>query len=224
MLQSMGKNIWIEEYPCKFFGVVLGRRMTVVRLSNGDLFVHSPGEMTCDRKKRLEELGRIRYIVAPGRFHDLYLEQALGAFPEAELHAVLPVFSRFSSRPRTFLLSDRSSPPWEDEIDQQYFWAGPFHSEMVFFHRESGSLLLADLCFQLSDQGLMTRLAGRVFGVYNRFSPTRDIRLWTMGQKRRVLASVEKVLDWPITRIIPAHGEIVRENGRTAFRDAFLWA
>jgi hypothetical protein len=64
----------------------------------------------------------------------------------------------------------------------------------------------------------------RGFGVYNRFSPTRDIRLWTMGQKRRLLVSVEKVLDWPVTRIIPAHGDIVRENGRTAFRDAFLWA
>lgn len=216
-------RLWIEDDPFVFAGIALGRRMTVIRLSDGSLFVHSPGEMTIERKQRLEELGAVRYIVAPGRFHDLFLDQALDAFPSSELHAIFPVFSRFSARPKTFLLSDRSPHPWRDEIEQHDFWAGPLHSETVFFHRKSRSLLLTDLCFLLTDRGWMTQLAGRGFGVYNRFAPTRDIRLWTLGRRHRVQASVAKVLEWPFTKIIPAHGEIVGENGRAIFRAAFRW-
>lgn len=115
-------------------------------------------------------------------------------------------------------------PPWGAEIEQHDFRAAPFHSETVFFHLESQSLLLSDLCFCLSDRTLMTQLVGRALGVSNRFAPTRDIRFWTMGCRQELRASVEKVLKWPFTRIIPAHGEIVPENGREVFREAFRWA
>ena len=138
MLQAIGDQIWIEEYPCKFFGVVLGRRMTVIRLTDGSLFLHSPGEMTDDRKQCLESLGRVGYIVAPARFHDLFLDGAIESFPSSELHAIRPVFSRFSSRPKTFLLSGQAVS-WGAEIDHHDFQAGPFHGETVFFHRESHS-------------------------------------------------------------------------------------
>lgn len=223
MLKRIDKHLWIAEDPLQIFGIVLGRRMTVISLPDGDLFVHSPWEMTPDKKLRIEELGQVRYIVAPGRFHDLYLDQALAAFPLAELHAIPSLLRRFSSRPETFPLPDQAGSPWGDAIEQHAFWAGPFHSETVFFHRESRSLLLADLCFRLDNRGLMTRLVGGGFGVYHRFSPTRDIRLWTLGQRRLLRASVERVLEWPFTRIIPSHGEIVPENGRTVFETAFHW-
>lgn len=216
-------RLWVESNPFETLGIVLGRRMMVIRLGDGSLFVHSPGEMTSDRKKRLEDLGTVWYIVAPGRFHDLFLDQALRDFPSAELHAVPSVFSRFSSRPKTYPLSDCSPSPWADEIEQYDFWAGPIHSETVFYHRETRSLILADFCFCLTDRGLMTRLVGGCFGVYNRFSPTRDIRVWTLGNRRRLRASVEKVLEWPFTKIIPSHGEMIRDNGRAVFGAAFRW-
>ena len=150
MLQPIGKNIWVEEEPFSFSGIVLGRRMIVIRLEDGNLFLHSPGEMTEDRRRRIESLGRVGYIVAPARFHDLFLDRAVGAFPFSELRAIRPVLSRFSSRPQTFLLSDQTDPSWGEEIEQHDFRARPFHSETVFFHRESRFLLLSDLCFWLS--------------------------------------------------------------------------
>ncbi len=223
MLQRVDAHLWIAGDPLRVFGIELGRRMTVIALPDGSLFVHSPWEMTPERKRRLLDLGQVRYIVAPGRFHDLYLEQALEAFPQAELHAIPSIFRRFSSRPGAFPLPDRAVSPWGDAIDQHAFRAGPFHSETVFFHRESRSLLPADLCFRLEGRGPMTRLAGHGFGVHQRFSPTRDIRLWTLGQRRLLRASVERVLEWPFERIVPAHGEMIRENGREVFEAAFGW-
>ncbi|MCL4461934.1 MAG: DUF4336 domain-containing protein [Nitrospirae bacterium] len=223
VLQRIDDHLWIAEDPLKLFGIDLGRRMTVIGLPDGGLFVHSPWEMTAERKRRLLELGHVRFIVASAGFHDLYLDQALAAFPQGEFHAIPSLFRRFSSRLKTFPLSDRAVSPWGEAIEQHVFWAGPFHSETVFFHRESRSLLLADLCFRLEDGGLLARFLGGGFGVYRRFSPTRDIRLWTLGQRRRLRASVDYVLEWPFTRIVPAHGELVLENGRTVFEAAFRW-
>ena len=142
----------------------------------------------------------------------------------AELHAIRPIFSRFSSRSKTFLLSGQPVFSWGTEIEPLDFRAGPFHTETVFFHRESRSLLLADLCFCLSDQALVTQLVGRGLGITNRFAPTRDIRLWTLGSRQELRDSIEKILKWPFEKIIPAHGEIVPEKGREAFQEAFRWA
>jgi hypothetical protein len=222
-LERIDDRLWISEDPLRIFGISLGRRMTVIGLPDGGLFVHSPWEMTSDRKQRFLELGQVRFIVAPGRFHDLYLDEALAAFPQAELHVTPSLFSRFSSRTKTFPLSDRSVSPWGDVIEQHEFLAGILHSETVFFHQESRSLLVTDLCFCLEDRSLMTRLVGGGLGVYHRFSPTRDIHLWTLGQRRRLRDSVERVLEWPFTRIVPAHGELVPENGRAVFEAAFRW-
>ncbi|MCL4461326.1 MAG: DUF4336 domain-containing protein [Nitrospirae bacterium] len=69
----------------------------------------------------------------------------------------------------------------------------------------------------------MTRIVGGGLGVHHRFSTTRDIRLWTLGDRRRLRDSVDRVLAWPFTRIVPAHGEMVPENGRAAFEIAFRW-
>ena len=223
MLQKIDDTLWIAEDPLRIFGIALGRRMTVIGLPDGGLFLHSPWEMTADRKRRLLDLGPVRSIVAPGRFHDLYLDQALLEFPQAELHAIPSLFGRFTSRPNTFPLSDSPPSSWGEAIEQHAFIAGPFHSETVFFHRKSRSLLLTDLCFRLEDRGGMTRLAGGILGVYQKFSPTRDIRLWTLGERRLLRDSVERVLAWPFTRIIPAHGERIPENGRSAFEAAFRW-
>jgi hypothetical protein len=42
MLEPLAKDVWVEGAPLSFFGIHLGTRMTVVRLANGDVVVHSP--------------------------------------------------------------------------------------------------------------------------------------------------------------------------------------
>ena len=49
-------------------------------------------------------------------------------------------------------------------------------------------------------------------------------RFWTMGCRQELRASIERVLKWPFTKIIPAHGEVVPENGREVFWEVFRWA
>jgi nicotinamidase-related amidase len=42
VLRSIGNDLWVAEQPLRYLGVALTTRMTIVRLANGALVVHSP--------------------------------------------------------------------------------------------------------------------------------------------------------------------------------------
>jgi hypothetical protein len=63
MFRSLGANIWDHEMPIRFGGIPLWHRMTVIRLTNGGLVVHSPTRLELDLASQ-EEFRRLGPIVA----------------------------------------------------------------------------------------------------------------------------------------------------------------
>jgi len=75
-------------------------RMTVIRLTDGGLFLHSPirldgglraAPIRLDGGLRaeLDGLGEVRAIVAPNKFHHLFAGDACAAYPKAKLYGAL---------------------------------------------------------------------------------------------------------------------------------------
>jgi glutamate/aspartate transport system substrate-binding protein len=58
-------------------------RMTVVRLSNGDLFLHSPIKFEGRLANELLVLGAVRHLVSPNQFHYAHIGEWAKAFPNA---------------------------------------------------------------------------------------------------------------------------------------------
>src|SRR5262245_10833879 len=58
-------------------------RMTVVRLSTGDLFLHSPIKFTAGLANELLGLGAVRHLVSPNQFHYAHIGEWAKAFPDA---------------------------------------------------------------------------------------------------------------------------------------------
>src|SRR4029453_14671012 len=58
-------------------------RMTVVRLSNGDLFLHSPTKFDRKLADELQRLGSVRHLISPNQFHYAHIGEWLKAFPDA---------------------------------------------------------------------------------------------------------------------------------------------
>src|SRR5215510_6751697 len=56
-------------------------RMTVVRLSNGDLFLHSPIKFDERLAMELQGVGRV-HLVSPNQFHYAHIGEWARAFPE----------------------------------------------------------------------------------------------------------------------------------------------
>ncbi|HYW61936.1 MAG TPA: DUF4336 domain-containing protein, partial [Bradyrhizobium sp.] len=79
----------IESAPIKVGGgLALPLRMSVIRLANGDLLLHSPAQYTDDLKSAIEALGRIRHLIAPSIGHWMFLRDWQRACPAAKTWVV----------------------------------------------------------------------------------------------------------------------------------------
>ena len=163
MFRSLGANIWDCEIPIRFGGIPLWHRMTVIRLINGGLVVHSPTRLDVASQEEFQKLGQIVAIIAPSWWHDLYLREYLSAYPDARLYGA-PTLVRWNrSLPFAELLDGLAPSLWTDEIDQVHVQGiGLFLDEIVFYHRRSRSLIVADLLFNLSEKDArITRIMAR---------------------------------------------------------------
>src|SRR6202035_534875 len=87
-LRSLAPNLWVADRPFKLpfiLGDIRGR-MTVVRLADGSLFLHSPVSLDTETSTALDEIGSVREIVAPSRAHHLFAGDYSKAYPGAKLH------------------------------------------------------------------------------------------------------------------------------------------
>ena len=74
-------DVWIVDSVMP--GAPLGLRMTVVRLPDGGLLLHSPTPYSLALKAALERIGPIRHLVAPNIAHWMFLKDWKDACPEA---------------------------------------------------------------------------------------------------------------------------------------------
>jgi glyoxylase-like metal-dependent hydrolase (beta-lactamase superfamily II) len=225
MFRSLGANIWDHEMPIRFGGIPLWHRMTVIRLTNGGLVVHSPTSLDHASQEELQKLGPIVAIAAPSWWHDLYLREYLSAYPGARFYGA-PTLVRWNrSVPFAEVLGDLAPSLWTGEIDQVHVQGiGLFLDEIVFYHRRSRSLIVADLLFNLSKKDAwITRTMGAL--VIGPFPGCRFARLYrpAVTDRRRMRAAAERILDWDFDQIIVGHGAVVENNGKEVFRTAFRW-
>lgn len=57
MLRKLAENLWVEERTQSFYGLEVGARMTVMRLADGSLFLHSPVTLDPRLCNELDALG-----------------------------------------------------------------------------------------------------------------------------------------------------------------------
>ena len=75
-------QIWILEYPVRYGGIDLFGRMTIIKLDNGDLFIHDPCEISDSIKDEIDAIGEVKYIVAPGSYHHLFVTDFQNKYPD----------------------------------------------------------------------------------------------------------------------------------------------
>ena len=214
-------RLWIAQVPLRFLGIEMGTRMTVCRLDSGELWVHSPIEPTLELRQELDALGKVSFIVAPNKLHHLFVLDFLTAYPDAKLFGSPDLPQKRPDIPFNGILGDRSEPGWASEIDQVLVRGNIYFDEVVFFHQNSRTLILTDLCESAHpDSPLSFRIMGRLTGIYDRPGPPIDMKL-TFRDKQAAKASLEKVMSWDFDRIIIAHGHLINSQGKEFFRQAY---
>ncbi len=222
MLEQLHDDLWsIKDRIRMPGGVRIPRRMAIVRLGDGGLWVHSPGRLTAERRQALDALGPVRHLVAPCLFHHFFLERWQEAYPEARLWAPDGLASKRPDLTVHEALPPSAPPCWADVIDQRPLAGAPKVGETEFYHRPSRTLLLADLAFCVGkDEPLLTRLLFRLNGGYGCLGCTRIFR-WFASDTAAVRASAEAMLDaWEVERVHVSHGDPVEQDAGPALRQA----
>ncbi|SDK21351.1 DUF4336 domain-containing protein [Natronorubrum texcoconense] len=224
MLTQRGDRFWTYEESLRFFGVELGRIMSVMKLSSGGLFVQSPAELTPELKATLDDLGEVRFVAPASKLHGhLYMEQYRAAYPNAELLAAPGLPARRSDLRFDHLLGDTPDPRWGTDIDQVAVVGHRWLTEIAYFHRPSRTLILGDVGFHIGERSpLKTRLVARALRIYQRIGPPIEFRL-TIENEDSFRRSIRDVLAWDFDRVVPGHGEILETGGKRAVLEGYDW-
>ena len=215
-------NLWSVEH---YFGwqagfVQISVRMTVIRLEDGQLILHSPIPLSAALRTELDALGTVGFIVVP-RAHGRFPEQASQAYPSAQLMAAPSSSRRRRSLPFRDLLVDQPPAAWAGQVESLLL-DGFRLQEVLLFHRSSRSLILTDLCFNIHHSpSPVARLFFRANKMWQQFGPSRIIRRVAISNHYQFQESLERAYRWDFERIIPGHGEIIEHAGPNDIRSAW---
>jgi hypothetical protein len=223
MLRKLDENLWVAELPLKFVGLAVGARMTVIRLADGGLWVHSPLRLSPALREAVEPLGPVRFLVAPNKFHHLFIGDWMAAYPQAQAYAAPGLPEKRSDLRFHGVLSEQVPAEWAGQIDVLPWRGTPTYGEVVFFHRASRTLVITDTAHNLGPETApFTRFIFKTIGGYGRLSTSLIDRVITRD-RAAVRATVDTILKWDFQRVILAHGHIVEQDGARAFREAYAW-
>jgi hypothetical protein len=227
--KSVAPGIWIVDgAPIAAMGLTIPVRMTVVRLENGDLLLHSPTHYMPGLAKTLETLGRIRHLVAPNIAHWTFLKPWQDAYPDATTWGVPGLRDRRQVRESGVRidrdLQDAPEAEWAGELGQGIVPGAAGFQEAYFFHKASRTLLLVDLVENLQPDKLppLTRAVMGAAGATDG-TTARYLRVLIRWNGEEAAAKIRGLIELDPERVIVSHGAIFAERGADRLRHAFAW-
>jgi hypothetical protein len=219
MLKPIAPDVWHLPAPSMRFpgGLRMPIAATVIRLPDRSLAVYSPVALGEAAVGALTAEGEVAHIVAPSLLHHLHARAAAERFPRATVHAAPGLRAKQPDVPAGRELGG-SDPAWGGALEALVIGGAPRLNEGVLFHRPSGTLVVADLAFNVTEpETFMTRVILGMMGVGGR--RLAQSRMWKVAVRDRAAAraSLDTLLDWPIRRVVPTHGAPV-EIDASGFR------
>jgi hypothetical protein len=223
--KALAPNIGVVDGPFEYLTVAGIRlplpfttRMTVVKLANGDLFLHSPIAFNAALAEDLRSRGVIRYLVSPNQFHYAHIGEWAKAFPDAVTWGSTQAHKRAQSRGVdvhfTSQLSETAPAEWKEDIDQTLVPGGIF-KEFAFFHITSKTLILTDtiMNIELPKINQPWRFVTWLTGMHYPFGQVFfGMRLPLLLQRRRTRAAFAKIRSWRPESIVLSHGRCFDGN------------
>jgi hypothetical protein len=223
-LDEPDHGLWTFHQPLRVLGAEIGCRMTVVRLGDGTLLLHSPIRLTSALERRLAELGTVGHVLAPNLDHYLFVADYRTRYAKARLYAAPGVAAKLPGvRFDVVLEHPQTIPGWEETVAQRYFRSSTELQELLLFHRATGTLITADLAFNIQEShGLLSGLLLRLNDSYKSFGPSRVCRSHITAP-RLARADVDAILALAPGRVVVSHGEVLSVGGTDALRRAYAW-
>lgn len=226
LLQAFGDEIWLADGSITAVaGFRYPTRMAVIRLSGGRLFVWSPVALSDALRGEVEALGEVRYLIAPNSLHHLFLGDWQRAFPEAKTYAPPGLRARRKDLAFDGDLGDAPPKEWAEAIDQVAVRGNLITTEIVFFHRASGTVLFTDL-IQHFGPGWFSgwRAVVARLDLMTAAEPQTPRKFRNAFVDRRAArAAIQRIAAWPAKKVVMAHAAPVESDGQAFVARTFGW-
>ena len=230
-LKPVAPDVWIvDSGPLRVLGMPVPVRMTVVRLTNGDLWLHSPTRYDARLRAEIETVGPVRHLVAPNSAHWTFVKGWQDACQGAVTWAAPKLRERGQVR-RSGLridgdLGDEVPAPFAPDFAQVIVPGGLGFREVAFFHKASRTLILTDLVLNLEPERLplLMRPAARLIGVTapDGKAPVY-LRLVVKRGGRAAARAADALIALQPDRVLITHGAWFQRDATAALARSLRW-
>lgn len=228
--KPVGENVWVvDSGPMRPLGVPIPIRMTVIRLDDGSLLLHSPTPFGFPLKAELDRLGPIRHLVSPNTVHWSFVKSWQAHYREATVWAA-PGLRKRPAVQKSGLRIDEEIPDgrvqrWGETVDVVLVRGAPV-VEAALFHHPSRTLVLTDLIVNVEPHKLppVAALGARLVGsaaphgrapVYARAA--------FKGGGAAARQAAQRLVAFEPERVIFSHGAWFETDGTARLRRALDW-
>lgn len=216
-IEKLENNLWTVTGSLP--GMSLKRVMTVARLDDGDLVVHSAIALDEGGMSDIEAWGRPAFLVVPNAYHRLDAPAYAARFPD--LKVLCPRGSRRKVEQVVRVDGDYSAFPENASVELRHL-AGIRESEGVMIVRSAGgaSLIFNDAVFNMPHgRGLAGFIFRYLTGSTGGPRVTRLFRMMAVKDRPAFTADLERLAETPgLVRIIVSHHEPIVDRPAEVLR------
>jgi hypothetical protein len=216
-LRPIAENLWVIEYPLNLLGGHQNRVVTIIRLSTGELIIHSTGPFNRATVSEIERLGTPAWMTDTMLRHDTFAKDGRAAFPNIPYLAPEGFAAQAHVDCRMLLPTPAS---WSPEVEVLLIEGMPKVKEHVFLHVPSRTLIVADLVFNFRpSSGWTSFFRKALMGVKDHPDSARLYPMQIQDRKAYDL-SIRELMTWDFDRIIVGHNEMIETNGKELLKRA----
>jgi hypothetical protein len=201
--RRIADDVVVMAFPFRVFGIDFKRNVTLLRLGDGRLVIHSTAPFTEEDITAIRKFGEPAWLMDATLMHDTFAKQGRAAFSD------LPYLAPNGFAEASGVQAQPLDPPptdWAGEIDVLKI-EGTKKNEHALFHHRSRTLVVADLFFSFPPETrgwprffarYIMRLPPTLFGVSHFFR-------FLISDAQAVERSLRTLLKWDLERIVVAH-------------------
>ena len=212
--QEIAPGLWTADGEIKMPALMLPVRTVGVQVAPGQLALISPLHSRMCDYSTLKSHGDVVAIVAPNKFHYLFVQHAHKEFPGAKLWAAPGLEQK---RPDVKWDGILTKDPWpyQSALQLELIQGAPKINEVILFHSATRTLVVTDLVFNLQNvQGLGARMVLGLMGTFRKLNTSRLMK-WLTKDHQQVSNSLKNVLKFNFDRVIMAHGQIIQSGAKS---------
>lgn len=216
--QQIAPDVLLMSFPWRALGIDFKRTVTLLRLSDGRVVVHTTAKFTDEDIAAIRRFGEPAWLIDATLMHDTFAKEGRARLPG------IPYLAPEGFTKRSGVPTEALWPPpsaWMGEIDVLKI-DGVRMSEHVFYHRRSRTLVVADLFFSLpvETRGWPRFFVRHVMRLPRLFGISAFYRRLIIENKQAFARSMKALLELDCDRLIVAHWKPIETQTKRVLEQA----